>query len=180
MNKSGRLALQWGSLGGFGILSGVWIQQANSPDWAGFRSGFFIGALVCMGVFIGLYLWNWRLKWGVLKEEVYELVAFRSEVSLQSLAHAKMVSLWGIRDLISALLQEQRIMGHVEGDHLIMQEGAQPKCGICHQNIPRPTDQLACPHCKRRFHRQHLIEYLEAQQNRCPCCSGPLKYQDFL
>jgi hypothetical protein len=165
-----RFWIQWSLLIGSIFCALVWFLDSFRPDAILFPPIAYIVLGFAIG-FIFLYILNWRVKWSILIEEIYEIVAYRQRTALSELTRTKHLSLLQVKDAIRTLQAQNRIMGKFESDLFIQATIDALDCGICQRPIKEINERVSCPYCGQTFHREHLKDYLLLKSSDCPRCT---------
>ncbi len=136
--------------------------------------------LVCIVVFTILYLKAWKLKIATAETDIFETIAYREKTSIKNLAKVKKIKERQVITIIDRLLAQEKLFGIVKDGLFISEKTVLPVCDICKKEITEALLMSLCPYCKRVFHKDHLIDYINEMEQKCPNCKHPLTLADII
>lgn len=125
-----------------------------------------------------LHLRAWKYNVYNVESDVFETIAYRKKTSIKNIAKVKKVKEKMVEQIINRLIEQEKLFGIIKDGLFISDKSAQPICSLCHKNITDSILLVLCPYCKRPFHKDHLIDYLNDVENKCPSCEHLLKLGD--
>lgn len=126
-----------------------------------------------------LYLKSWKLNIYLAENDIYETIAYRKKTSLKNIAKVKKLNQKTVEAIINRLIQQDKLFGVIKDGLFISERTLTPICVICKKEIEdRLINLILCPYCKRPFHKDHIIDYLNEMEERCPNCGKVLTLAD--
>ncbi|MHA1272170.1 MAG: hypothetical protein ACTSQP_05015 [Promethearchaeota archaeon] len=123
----------------------------------------------------------WKEKILLHENDIYETIAYRKKTSIKNIARVKKISVKTVIRIIERLIQQDKLFGTIKDGLFISEKTMTPICTICNKEIEdRVINMVLCPHCKRPFHKDHIIDYINEMEERCPNCKKTLKIGDII
>ena len=109
-----------------------------------------------------------------------ETIHYRAYTNILELAKAKRMSVEEVRAFVNHFIEQKKINGEIQGDTIVIKSIRTPNCGICDRPIYEiEVNMLICPFCKRPYHKDHLLEYFNRFEKKCPECKHSLDLKHF-
>ncbi|TFF93005.1 MAG: hypothetical protein EU544_06540 [Promethearchaeota archaeon] len=139
---------------------------------------FFIGGLV--GYYF-LYMQGWKAKVYQYENDIYETIAYRKKTSLRNISEIKHIKERLVKEIIERLIAQEKLFGSIKDGLFISERTMRPICAVCNKEIEDlHLNMVLCPHCKRSFHKDHLIDYINEMEEKCPNCKKSLTLADII
>lgn len=137
----------------------------------------FVGALFAFGYF---YLKSWKEKVAKIETDIFETITYREKTSLKNLARVKKIKKSTVESIVQRLIDQERLYGVIKDGLYIAEKIMAPICSLCNNEIDDKLLLVLCPYCKRPFHKDHIIDYINEIEKKCPnpSCKHPLDLAD--
>lgn len=137
-------------------------------------------SLIFVCLFIYLYLINWKSKILFAEEDIYETVVHRKKTPIAKLALSKNLKKTYVVEIIENLITQEKLSGKIIDGIYSSDYTLSPTCPLCHDQIDEDFLMVLCSYCKRPFHKNHLIDYLNEVEEKCPLCKKILTLADII
>ncbi len=124
--------------------------------------------LICQSIYVALYLKSWKVKMADAETDIFETIAYREKTSIKNLSKVKKIKECQVITIIDRFLAQEKLFGIVKDGLFISEKTMSPVCEICKKEITDNFLMSLCPYCKRPFHKDHLIDYLNEMEQKCP------------
>ncbi len=136
--------------------------------------------IMCIAGYTYFYLRAWKEKIYFLESDILETIAYRSKTSIKSLASVKKIKERNIRLIIQRLIEQEKLSGIIKDGLFISEVTMIPICSLCNKDITERILMVLCPHCKRPYHKDHIIDYINEVEQKCPNCKNLLELSDII
>jgi hypothetical protein len=135
----------------------------------------FLGSLVSL---IILQMYQWKKSINNAERAIYEIIVYRKMTPINALANKLQISKDSVFEIIQKMILEYKIVGHIENGIYYTNSPRTPVCPICKEDISTSLRLITCPICRKPFHKDHLMAYLEDVEEKCPNCVNTLTLGD--
>ncbi|MGV9200471.1 MAG: hypothetical protein ACOC44_13215 [Promethearchaeia archaeon] len=136
--------------------------------------------LIMVIVYTFLYLRIWKEKIYKLETDIFETIAYRKKTSIKNIARIKNLKERYVRAILERLIKQDKLFGMIKDGLYISDRTMKPICSLCNKEIEDHLLMVLCPYCKRPFHKDHIIDYINEVEAKCPECNTPLKISDII
>ena len=126
------------------------------------------------------YLREWKVNIYLAESDIMETIAYRSKTSIKSLAKVKKIKERNIKLIIQRLIEQEKLAGIIKDGLFISEVTMVPICSLCNRDITERILMVLCPHCKRPYHKDHIIDYINEIEPKCPNCKRTLDLSDII
>lgn len=129
-----------------------------------------------------LHIRSWKEKIVKAETDILETIAYRKKTSIKNLAKVKGVKEGYVISIIQRLIDQDRLFGIIKDGLYISEHTMVPICSLCNKEINDRLLMVLTPCCKRPFHKDHLIDYINEYENKCPNpnCKKILELRDII
>jgi len=127
-----------------------------------------------------LYIKSWKERIYYAENDIYETIAYRSKTSIRSISNVKNVSEKDVKSIIQRLINQEKLFGTIKDDLFISERPMTPICSLCNKDITDRLFMFLCPFCKRPYHKDHIIDYINEYKGQCPNCKRHLELSDII
>lgn len=135
---------------------------------------------VFLSIYIYLHLRAWKEKIYYAENDIYETIGYRKKTSIKNIARIKDMRENMVEMIIERLIAQEKLFGVIKDGLYMAERTMNPICSLCNKDIEDPLLMVLCPYCKRPFHKDHIIDYLNEMEEKCPNCEVPLKLGDII
>jgi hypothetical protein len=136
--------------------------------------------LTCLIGYIYLYIRDWKEQIYFAESDLIETIAYRSKTSIKSLANVKKIKESNVKLIIQRLIDQEKLFGIIKDGLFISERTMVPICSLCNKDIKDRFLMVLCPHCKRPYHKDHIIDYINEYEQNCPNCKRFLELADII
>ena len=130
--------------------------------------------------YIYYFLREWKVGIYAAESDIIETIAYRSKTSIKSLAKVKKIKERNIKLIIQRLIEQEKLAGIIKDDLFISEVTMVPICSLCNKDITERILMVLCPFCKRPYHKDHIIDYINEMEPKCPNCKRTLELSDII
>jgi len=137
--------------------------------------------LLFLGFCIGFFLNNifiWKKSVIYAKDIIYEIILYRKETSLIALSRKLNLSVNIIYEIIMDYIKNNKIIGEIKDNIFFNFSKKIPICPLCNEKIEDPINLLVCPFCRKPFHKNHLLKFMNEVESSCPNCKHSITLKD--
>lgn len=135
-------------------------------------------AMISLNVF--LYIRRWKERIYNLETDIFETIAYRKKTSIKNIARIKNLKERYVRAILERLIKQEKLFGVIKDGLYISDRTMKPICSLCNKEVDDYLNLTLCPYCKRPFHKDHIIDYINEVKGKCPECDTPLKISDII
>ena len=161
------------------LLVRIILENPTNPIVLFFYVEFYFSQL-CLVLFVYFYLINWKSKILFAEEDIYETVISRKKTPIERLAVSKSLKPKFVVEIIENLISQNRLSGEIKDGIYSSEFTSAPTCPLCKKPIEDEFIMAFCSYCKRPFHKDHLIDYLNEVKEKCPVCQKTLTLADII
>ena len=122
----------------------------------------------------------WKFKIYSAEGDIFETIAYRDKTSIKNLAAIKDVSEKEVVKILTRFIKQEKLDGFIKDGLFISEHPMVPMCALCNKEISDKLLMVLCPYCKRTFHKDHLIDYINEKEEKCPKCEHELQLEDIV
>jgi len=123
---------------------------------------------------------SWKEQIVKAERDLLETIAYRKKTSIKNLARVKKIKESYAISIIQRLIEQDRLFGIIKDGLYISEHTMIPICSICNKEIDDRLLMVLCPYCKRPYHKDHIIDYLNEYEGKCPQCKRILELKDII
>ncbi|MFO8020361.1 MAG: RING-H2 finger protein [Promethearchaeia archaeon] len=157
----------------------VFIQLPENPFEIFIYPEFFL-FIIAISVYTFLYLRVWKERIYNLETDIFETIAYRKKTSIKNIARIKNLKERYVRAILERLIKQNKLFGSIKDGLYISDRTMKPSCSLCNKEIEDHLLMVLCPYCKRPFHKDHIIDYINDVETKCPECNTPLNISDII
>ena len=136
--------------------------------------------LTCIAGYTFFYIRKWKENIYYVESDILETIAYRSKTSIKSLAKVKKIKERNVKLIIQRLIEQEKLSGIIKDGLFISEVTMVPICSLCNKDITERLLMVLCPHCKRPYHKDHIIDYINEIEQKCPNCKNTLQLSDVI
>ncbi|MHA1821090.1 MAG: RING finger protein [Promethearchaeota archaeon] len=166
------------TLGIFGLYINYVFKHQDLPIKYIFLNIYFILFLAGLILSTYLHLYIWKYVAENAESVIYEIIIYRKMTSLNAIAAKLQISKDLVYEIIRDMLKKGKLLGEIRNGIYYSTTPKTPICPICKEEILDSLRLIVCPFCRKPFHKDHLISYLNDVEERCPNCKRILTLAD--
>ncbi len=143
-----------------------------------FPEFFILIGTIC--IYAYLYLRTWKLMIYSAESDIFETIAYRDKTSIKNVASIKKLKEKTVELILKRLLEQEKLFGIIKDGLFISEKTMKPICSLCNKEISDRLLMVLCPYCKRTFHKDHLIDYINEMESICPNCKHEVWLGDII
>ncbi len=130
--------------------------------------------LISIILFTIIHLNNWRKSVDNAESVIYEIVVYRKETPISTLATKIGVSKDSVYEIIQRMILNSKLIGRIDNGIFYSSRPRKPICPICREEITDSIRLITCPFCRKPFHKDHVLSYIQEVEKKCPSCKNIL------